>query len=124
MALLVKKTLNKLKDIDVKITTGQETKTNEVIDGKRVYKKRINCGAGPNNDAKIIDTGLSNVTYVKVEGIVVGINSVFPINNTRPFGSDQAFGVYVNTTNKQIVLESVADRSAYTVYVDLYYTKN
>ena len=43
MALLVKKILNKLKDIDVKITTGQETKTNEVIDGKRVYKKRINC---------------------------------------------------------------------------------
>lgn len=43
MSLLIKKILNKLKDIDSKITTGQEIKTNEIIDGKRVYKKRINC---------------------------------------------------------------------------------
>lgn len=38
-----KKVLNKLKDIDTKVITGQEIKTNEIIDGKRVYKKRINC---------------------------------------------------------------------------------
>lgn len=43
MPLLMKKILNKLKDIDVKVLTGQEVKTNEIIDGKRVYKKRINC---------------------------------------------------------------------------------
>ena len=39
----MKQILNKLKDIDVKVATGQEVKTNEIIDGKRVYKKRINC---------------------------------------------------------------------------------
>ena len=43
MSLLIKKILTKLNDIDIKITTGQEIKTNETIDGKRVYKKRINC---------------------------------------------------------------------------------
>ena len=43
MSLLIKKILTKLKDIDIRLTTGQETKTNETIDGKRVYRKRINC---------------------------------------------------------------------------------
>lgn len=43
MSLLFKKILTKLKDIDVKVITGQEIATNEYIDGKRVYKKRINC---------------------------------------------------------------------------------
>lgn len=38
-----KKVLNGLKGIDIKITTGQEVKTNEIIDGKRVYKRRIDC---------------------------------------------------------------------------------
>ena len=43
MSLLIKKILTKLKDIDMRTTTGQEVKTNEIIDGKRVYKRRIDC---------------------------------------------------------------------------------
>lgn len=81
---LLKQILIKLKDIDVKVITGQEVKTNEIIDGKRVYKKRINCGAGPNNGTRTVATGLSNVTYVKVEGIVTNGIMYFPLNNTRP----------------------------------------
>ena len=84
MPLLMKQILNKLKDIDVKVLTGQEVKTNEIIDGKRVYKKRINCGAGPNNGARSIATGLSNVTYIKAEGIMTNGTIYFPLNNTRP----------------------------------------
>lgn len=79
-----KKVLNKLKDIDTKVITGQEIKTNEIIDGKRVYKKRINCGAGPNNGTRSIATGLSNVTYIKAEGIMTNGTMYFPLNNTRP----------------------------------------
>ena len=84
MSLLIKKILTKLNDIDIKITTGQEIKTNEIIDGKRVYKKRINCGAGPNNGTRSIATGLSNVTYIKAEGIMTNGTMYFPLNNTRP----------------------------------------
>ena len=84
MPLLIKKILNKLKDIDVRTTTGQEVSTNEIIDGKRVYKKRINCGAGPNNGTRSVATGLSNVTYIKAEGIVTNGTTYFPLNNTRP----------------------------------------
>ena len=81
---LLKQILIKLKEIDMKIITGQEVKTNEIIDGKRVYKKGINCGAGPNNGTRTVATGLSNVTYVKVEGIVTNGIMYFPLNNTRP----------------------------------------
>ena len=54
-----KKVLNGLKGIDIKITTGQEVKTNEFIDGKRVYKKRINCGNLPNATSKNIATRIN-----------------------------------------------------------------
>ena len=54
-----KKVLNGLKVIDIKITTGQEVKTNEIIDGKRVYKKRINCGNLPNATSKNIATRIN-----------------------------------------------------------------
>ena len=84
MPLLMKQILNKLKDIDVKVLTGQEVKTNEIIDGKRVYKKRINCGAGPNNGTRSIATGLSNVSYIRAEGIANNGTIYFPLNNTRP----------------------------------------
>ena len=53
------KVLNRLKGIDIKITTGQEVKTNEFIDGKRVYKKRINCGNLPNATSKNIATRIN-----------------------------------------------------------------
>ena len=111
MPLLMKKILNKLKDIDVKVLTGQEVKTNEIIDGKRVYKK-------------IVATGLSNVSYIRAEGMANNGTIYFPLNNTRPVeGTDSgAIGMYINSN--KIVIDSKSDRSAYTVYVDLYYTKN
>lgn len=59
MSLLIKKILTKLKDIDMRLTTGQEVKTNEFIDGKRVYKKRINCGNLPNATSKNIATRIN-----------------------------------------------------------------
>lgn len=111
----------------INITTGQEYETGRIIDGKKEYGKRINCGVGPGaNGFKEVDTGLSNVTYTRIEGIVKGSTSTFPINNSRPLsGTDaNAIGVYVNYSTNKINIESVADRNNYTVYVDLYYTKN
>ena len=93
MSLLIKKILTKLNDIDIKITTGQEIKTNEIIDGKRVYKKRINCGAGPNNTSKTVGTGLSNVTYIRAEGMANNGTIYFPLNNTRPIERNRYWGI-------------------------------
>lgn len=65
MSLLIKKILTKLKDIDVRTTTGQEVKTNEIIDGKRVYKKRINCGNLPNATSKYVNTRINRYNFCK-----------------------------------------------------------
>ena len=65
MPLLMKQILNKLKDIDVKVLTGQEVKTNEIIDGKRVYKKRINCGNLPNATSKYVNTRINRYNFCK-----------------------------------------------------------
>ena len=106
------------------ITTGQEFKTGKTIDGKEEYAKRINCGAGPNNNTRTIATGLFNVTYIKIEGMATNGIMYFPLNNTRPVdGTDEgALGLYIR--DNALVIGSKSDRSTYTVYVDLYYTKN
>lgn len=45
----------KLNDcLPVNINTNSETKTNEFIDGKQVYTKRINCGVPPQTATKRI----------------------------------------------------------------------
>ena len=108
----------------IKTETGQEINTNEIIDGKIVYKKRMNCGAGPNNNTRTIATGLFNVTYIKIEGMATNGIMYFPLNNTRPVdGTDEgALGLYIH--DNALVIDSKSDRSTYTVYVDLYYTKN
>lgn len=85
MSLLVKKTLNKLKDIDMRTTTGQEVPTNEYIDGKRIYKKTINCGNLPNNSLKTIAINSGFTKIIKIEGIAdaSGIYLPLPYVNLR-----------------------------------------
>ena len=57
--------MTKLKDIDVKIIIGQEIKTNEFIDNKRVYKKRINFGTLPNSTSKTVAQYYKECQYKK-----------------------------------------------------------
>ena len=81
-------------------------------------------GGGPNNGQKIVTTGLINVTFIRLEGMATNGTMYLPLNNTRPIeGTDAgAIGVYLN--GDQICIDSKTDRTTYTVYVDLYYTKN
>lgn len=90
MSLLIKKILEKIKKIDnvkadkINITSGVEYETGQIIDGKKEYGKRINCGRGPNNGTRSVATGLFNVTYLKIEGTITNGTIYFPLNNTRP----------------------------------------
>lgn len=79
MPLLIKKILNKLKDIDVRTTTGQEVSTNEYIDGKRIYKKTIDCGNLPNNSLKTIAINSSFTKIIKIEGIADSSEICLPL---------------------------------------------
>lgn len=106
------------------ITTGTEFATDEYIDNKRVYRKRVNCGALPNATAKSVAHGLSNVTFVKPpQGLAKNSNgTVLTLPYSAPNGVEYSVALSVNNTNIQISAGN--DRSAYTeCYVDLYYTK-
>ena len=128
MPLVIKKILNNLKNIadGNKIITGQEVATNEYIDGKRVYRKRINCGNLPNATSKTVSLSLSNVNIIKIEGIAK--NSSDASNNLPlPYMDPRNLQTCVMLSiisGYNIALVTAEDKSYYTAYVTVYYTKN
>ena len=121
MSLLIKKILNKLKNIDENIVIGQEVKTNKKIDGQRVYLKRINCGAIPENSTKRLAHGITNFKIVKVDAIgrsEAGSVFMFPYANLEinKFTDCQV-------SSKEIVLQTNYNITNYTIFVDIYYVK-
>lgn len=110
-----------------KIATATYSTTEQVIgtwvDGKPLYRKTLNCGAGPNNG--IVYTPL-NVTGARVHNLYgTGINSAggaLPVNSVRPVdGINSSIGAYYN--GAQIAIESGTDRSGHTFYITVEYTK-
>ena len=119
--------------IEQEIITGQECATNEWIDGKRVYRKRINCGALPNTTYSYIDTGLlyDNVTIIKIEGIGnrTTDGQYFPLPLVNVENLEFQIGIalirHVTQTEKLVIrITTGIDRSAVNGIVDIYYTKN
>lgn len=117
----------KLKTTGSTIITGQEIPTNEYVDGKQVFIKRIDCGTLPNATTKNVSSGLtpSNITLVKpvqgeskaTTGTQVGLPFVSPT-------SANCIAVSLQYTG-DIQIQTGIDRTAFTQsYIDLYYTKN
>lgn len=120
---------NKLK---TNIVTGQEVATNEYIDGKQIFVKRINLGTLPNATEKSIATDLkvSEVTLYKFEGLATGSNSngsyCLSLPDINPNGPEQATRVTFESSNDlwQIKIRTGIDRTNYTAEINIYYTKN
>lgn len=93
------------------------------IDGKTLYRKVVNLGNLPNASAKSVSTGLSNVNYVKSYGMMTNGSIYFEMNNTRPTDNttNNETGLYIS--NNTIYIETKIDRSSYTGFVVLEYTK-
>ncbi|MCI8396817.1 MAG: hypothetical protein HFJ52_03995 [Clostridia bacterium] len=124
MSKLIEQRLQELETEIIEIKTGIEYATNEYIDDKRVYRKRVDCGAAPNSALKEVETGLRNVTYIKIDGIAQISDGGLPINFTRPQQSTDNSSVGVFISYNKIMLETKIDRSALHIFVDIYYTKN
>lgn len=119
--------------IEQRITTGIEFATNEWIDEKRVYRKRINCGALPNTTYSYIDTGMlyDNVTIIKIEGMgnqtTDGQYFPLPLVNVEKHELQIAITLmrHETQTEKMVIrITTGIDRSAVNGIVDIYYTKN
>lgn len=92
------------------------------INGDNIYKKTVNVGNLPNNTTKTVVHNITNFsTLIKLEGAFTnGTNSAsIPYSAPTAAKSVQA---YVDTTN--ITIGTGEDRSTYTGYVTLYYTKS
>ena len=111
--------------IKTNIVTGQEVATNEYVDGKQIFVKKIDIGALPNATTSVIETGLSNVTVVKpVFGYAIHINGT-TINLPHLAVNNMAACVGLNYTSaNKIDINTGSDRSDFTGYVEVYYTKN
>lgn len=114
------------KKLDIQnITTGVEFETGRIIDGKKEYGKRIDCGNMPEaNTYKEVATGLSNVNYLHLEGMATNGSFFIPINCTRPADGTDAgsIGAYIN--NNILVIQTKSDRNSFTGKITIYYTKN
>lgn len=107
------------------ITTGQEVATNEFIDGKRVYVKRVSCGALPNAGQKTIEHGLdyANITIIEFKGIAKYNNIYIPLPTIDAKTANYNIQVYIHTN--RIIINTSDNKSNYTEsYVTIKYIKN
>jgi hypothetical protein len=119
----IKELINKKQNI-LNITTGIEYETGRIIDGKKEYAKRINCGNLPNAEAKYVQTGLQNITLTRaIDGVMLSSNSQrgLPAPNIT---SGNTIMVYLNGTGTALTFNTQFNWSSYTAYVELFYTKN
>lgn len=106
------------------ITTGTEYETGRIIDGKKEYAKRINCGNLPNAEAKYVQTGLENITLTRaIEGVMLNSGSQRGLPAPSVTAANTIM-VYLNGTGTALTINTQFNWSSYTAYVELFYTKN
>lgn len=113
--------------IDMSATYNtSEIETGEWIDGKPVYKKTVDVGSLPNASTKAVDHGISNLDrVVSITGTATttGKRTIPLPYNTGSTNYAQCIGVEIYPTYIRINTLS-ADRSGFTGYVTIHYTKN
>lgn len=92
------------------------------IDDSTIYKKTFDCGILPSSTSSQISTGLTNVKYIKIEGIAIYNNYSLPLpyNLVTTTGKDIQLGVYSDNIT---IRTTVDDYNIYNAYVTLYYIK-
>ena len=117
------KTKNKQDKLN--ITTGTEYETGRIIDSKKEYAKRFTAIALPNSASNIIiQTGLTNINFIKLEGSISKTDG--SENSNLPYlytGQPDVYHYYSNTS-KNITIRVSGDMSDYQVIETIYYTKN
>ena len=111
--------------------TGNIYSTDEIntgklwIDGKPIYRKIIDFGSLPNATSKSVAHNINNLGFViNVSGTVyhTTVITYYPIP-LQYKGNDSNYNVEIYVNNTNIVMNSNTDRSFYSAYVILEYTK-
>lgn len=116
----IKELINKKQNI-LNITTGTEYETGRIIDGKKEYGKRINCGKLPDTSTTTINTALGNVNILDYKGIAI-LNQY---SYKMIAGKISNYSISLAIENSQIKITTyLSAYKEYTAYVELFYTKN
>lgn len=103
-----------------------ETYTGKLwIDGKKIYEKTINIGTLPNNG----NSGVKNVAHgisrldrvIDIRGIAVSGTETIPLPHNNPWVLGETVTIRVSGAN--ITVDTNSNKSSYTGYVTLKYTK-
>lgn len=95
-----------------------------MFNNRTLYRRSYAVVAGPQPGADAqISIARDIAMAVKVEGYLSNGDIVFPLPSPR-ITLANTIAVYVDITNKRIVLEAGSDRSGYSGYVTLYYIKS
>ena len=106
------------------VYSQNETDTGKIwIDGKKIYRKVINCGVLPNNSLKIIPTNITNIEEI-INLIVTASSKRNDLTLSLPFYNINGDIVTVYKQNNDIVIGSNLDVSYYgRSFAILEYTK-
>lgn len=103
------------------ISTGTEYETGRIIDGKKEYGKRINCGKLPDTSTTTINTDLGNVNILDYKGIAI-LNQY---SYKMVAGKISNYSISLAIENSQIKITTyLSAYKNYNAYVEIFYTKN
>ena len=102
-----------------------EQKIGKWIDGTDLFMKTVNFGALPNNNQKATAHSISNLkNFIDISGVASGASGTsnrFPLPYIDTNQLSNGIGIYADNTN--ITIRTGSDRSSYSAYVTLKYTK-
>lgn len=109
----------------------EEYSTNETlthkkwIDGKPIYRKVVDIGNLPNNTTKRVVANTSNLdSLISIQGLAFTTTKYY-ITLPDVYPNQQIYNIRLNyeKTTDEIVIVTTTDRSSYSGYVILEYTK-
>lgn len=93
------------------------------IDGKKIYRKVVYCGALPNATTKSVTHNISNMaTLIKLGGFSIGTSDTMPIPYINV--GNLSYGVQLYVSSTTISIQTGTNRTNYaSTYIILEYTK-
>lgn len=95
------------------------------VDGKPLYQKTINFGALPNATTKTVSHGLSGTYSIKsIQGYANYSTDTIPLPHTGVGDTTGTNAISVAISGSNIVVKTGSDRSNYSAYITIKYTKS
>ena len=105
----------------VNLKVDEEVRTNELKNGRWIYKKIIDCGPGPANSKTVpLDTSeFEEIWFDQSNSYTINVNNIRAILPT----TSSNLQIEINRSNNTLILSSNASWSNWTMYICVAYTK-